>query len=183
MMGAVKAGAISLVGLLLGGVSRGRGSGQSRSSSKHAPNATNQGTTNSMVASSVVSNSAAPSAPPKMHLNSSPLMRDLWPRSSRRDPTTVPTELASKETVLVVQRVRARPADEIHAHLAAAYPIEPWVEQFDWLDPLFNEHLETRDGRRFLSDRPGLGFTLTEQARAWTTWTAEFGSTPWANTH
>ena len=55
-------------------------------------------------------------------------------------------------------------AMEIHCHLAAAYPIEPWVEHFDWLDPLFNEHLETRDGRMWVSDRPGLGFTLSEQA-------------------
>ena len=69
-------------------------------------------------------------------------------------------------------------AMEIHCHLAAAYPIEPWVEHFDWLDPLFNEHLETRDGRMWVSDRPGLGFTLSEQAHAWTIGTAEFGSRP-----
>ena len=55
-------------------------------------------------------------------------------------------------------------AMEIHCHLAAAYSIEPWVEHFDWLDPLFNEHLEIRDGRMWVSDRPGLGFTLSEQA-------------------
>ena len=67
-------------------------------------------------------------------------------------------------------------AMEIHCHLAAAYPIEPWVEHFDWLDPLFNEHLETRDGRMWVSDRPGLGFTLSEQANAWTIGTAEYGS-------
>jgi L-alanine-DL-glutamate epimerase-like enolase superfamily enzyme len=59
-------------------------------------------------------------------------------------------------------------AMEIHAHLAAAYPREPWVEHFDWLYPLFNERLETRDGRMYISDRPGLGITLSEQARAWT---------------
>ena len=59
-------------------------------------------------------------------------------------------------------------AMEIHVHLAAAYPHEPWVEHFDWLYPLFNERLKTRDGRMHLSDRPGLGVTLTEQARAWT---------------
>ena len=69
-------------------------------------------------------------------------------------------------------------AMEIHCHLAAAYPIEPWVEHFDWLDPLFNEHLETRDGRMWVSDRPGLGFTLSEQAAAWTVGTAEFGQRP-----
>ncbi|TQM45340.1 L-talarate/galactarate dehydratase [Pseudonocardia cypriaca] len=59
-------------------------------------------------------------------------------------------------------------AMEIHVHLAAAYPIEPWVEHFDWLYPLFPERLEIRDGRMHLSDRPGLGVTLSEQARKWT---------------
>ncbi|MGO4649847.1 mandelate racemase/muconate lactonizing enzyme family protein [Nocardia sp. 2YAB30] len=65
-------------------------------------------------------------------------------------------------------------AMEIHLHLAAAYPLEAWVEHFDWLDPLFNEHLEIRDGRMHVSNRPGLGFTLSDQAHAWTVATAEF---------
>lgn len=60
-------------------------------------------------------------------------------------------------------------AMEIHVHLAACYPREPWVEHFDWLDPLFNEGLETEDGRMLVPERPGLGFSLSEQARAWTT--------------
>ncbi|WP_120004534.1 L-talarate/galactarate dehydratase [Nesterenkonia muleiensis] len=60
-------------------------------------------------------------------------------------------------------------AMEIHLHLTAAYPREPWVEHFDWLDPLFNERLEIADGRMHLSDRPGLGISLSEQARTWTT--------------
>ncbi|WP_029089416.1 L-talarate/galactarate dehydratase [Brevibacterium album] len=60
-------------------------------------------------------------------------------------------------------------AMEIHLHLAACYPREPWVEHFDWLDPLFEERLETRGGRMIVPDRPGLGFTVSEQARAWTT--------------
>ncbi|MDP9693870.1 UNVERIFIED_ORG: L-alanine-DL-glutamate epimerase-like enolase superfamily enzyme [Arthrobacter globiformis] len=67
-------------------------------------------------------------------------------------------------------------AMEIHLHLAAAYPGEPWVEHFDWLDPLFNERLETKDGRMIVPDRPGLGVSLSDQARAWTTETAEFGA-------
>jgi L-alanine-DL-glutamate epimerase-like enolase superfamily enzyme len=66
-------------------------------------------------------------------------------------------------------------AMEIHLHLAAAYPREPWVEHFDWLEPLFNERLETYDGRMHLSGRPGLGITLSEQALAWTTGTVTFG--------
>jgi len=66
-------------------------------------------------------------------------------------------------------------AMEIHLHLAATYPREPWVEHFEWLDPLFEERLETRDGRMIVPDRPGLGFTLSGQARAWTTDRVEFG--------
>ncbi|MFC8798767.1 mandelate racemase/muconate lactonizing enzyme family protein [Promicromonospora sp. NPDC057138] len=65
-------------------------------------------------------------------------------------------------------------AMEIHLHLAATYPREPWVEHFDWLDPLFNERLETKDGRMLVPDRPGLGVTLSDQARAWTTDSATF---------
>jgi L-alanine-DL-glutamate epimerase-like enolase superfamily enzyme len=64
-------------------------------------------------------------------------------------------------------------AMEIHLHLAAAYPIEPWVEHFDWLAPLFPEQLETRKGRMFVSERPGLGITLSEQARRWTVASSE----------
>lgn len=67
-------------------------------------------------------------------------------------------------------------AMEIHLHLAAAYPREPWVEHFDWLDPLFNERLETKNGRMIVPDRPGLGVTLSDQARAWTTESVEFGA-------
>ncbi|QUX27644.1 mandelate racemase/muconate lactonizing enzyme family protein [Nocardiopsis akebiae] len=59
-------------------------------------------------------------------------------------------------------------AMEVHIHLAAAYRHEPWVEHFEWLDPLFNEHLEISGGRMHLSDRPGLGVTPSDQARAWT---------------
>ncbi|WP_420113329.1 L-talarate/galactarate dehydratase [Pseudactinotalea sp.] len=69
-------------------------------------------------------------------------------------------------------------AMEIHCHLAAAYPNEPWVEHFDWLDPLFNEHLEIRGGRMWVSDRPGLGITLSEQAHAWTVASSEVGRRP-----
>ena len=69
-------------------------------------------------------------------------------------------------------------AMEIHLHLAAAYELEPWVEHFDWLDPLFNERLEIRDGRMLVPSRPGLGITLSEQAAEWTRSTAEFGKRP-----
>jgi len=66
-------------------------------------------------------------------------------------------------------------AMELHVHLAAAYPTEPWVEHFEWLEPLFNERLQTRDGRMLVPDRPGLGLSLSEQVAAWTAQTAETG--------
>jgi L-alanine-DL-glutamate epimerase-like enolase superfamily enzyme len=69
-------------------------------------------------------------------------------------------------------------AMELHVHLAAAYPSEPWVEHFDWLEPLFNERLEIRDGRMLVPTRPGLGLSLSEQARAWTVASAEAGARP-----
>lgn len=58
-------------------------------------------------------------------------------------------------------------AMEIHLHLAAAYPHEPWLEHFEWLGPMFNEQLELREGRMWVPDRPGLGFSLSEQAISW----------------
>ena len=66
-------------------------------------------------------------------------------------------------------------AMELHVHLAAAYPSEPWVEHFDWLEPLFNKRLQIADGRMLVPTRPGLGLSLSEQARTWTRQTAEFG--------
>jgi L-alanine-DL-glutamate epimerase-like enolase superfamily enzyme len=74
-------------------------------------------------------------------------------------------------------RLRLAPhfAMEIHLHLSASYPHEPWVEHFEWLEPMFNERLSIQDGRMLLPDRHGLGFSLSEQARRWTAQTAEFG--------
>ncbi|WP_415203460.1 L-talarate/galactarate dehydratase [Pseudorhodoferax sp.] len=66
-------------------------------------------------------------------------------------------------------------AMELHVHLGAVYATEPWVEHFDWLEPLFNERLEIEDGRMRVPTRPGLGLSLSEQARAWTRETAEIG--------
>jgi L-alanine-DL-glutamate epimerase-like enolase superfamily enzyme len=60
-------------------------------------------------------------------------------------------------------------AMEIHLHLSAAYPGAAWVEHFEWLEPLWNERLELRDGHMIVPDRPGLGLSLSEQAAAWTT--------------
>ena len=69
-------------------------------------------------------------------------------------------------------------AMEIHLHLAAAYPQEPWLEHFEWLEPLFNERLQLRDGRMWVPDRPGLGFSMSEQAVAWTRDRFEVGKRP-----
>lgn len=57
---------------------------------------------------------------------------------------------------------------EIHLHLAAAYAHETWVEHFEWLEPVFNERLEIRNGHMIVPTRPGLGFTLHEQVGTWT---------------
>jgi L-talarate/galactarate dehydratase len=57
---------------------------------------------------------------------------------------------------------------ELHVHLAAAYPHDSWVEHFDWLEPLFNERLELKDGRMVVPARPGIGISLSDQARGWT---------------
>ena len=74
-------------------------------------------------------------------------------------------------------RLRLAPhfAMELHVHLAAAYPHGPWVEHFDWLEPLFEDRLVIRDGLMHLPDRPGLGLSLSGQARAWTEQSVEFG--------
>ena len=69
-------------------------------------------------------------------------------------------------------------AMEIHLHLAAAYPHAAWVEHFEWLEPLFNERLAIADGRMVVPNRPGLGFSLSEQAARWTAESAEFGKKP-----
>ena len=74
-------------------------------------------------------------------------------------------------------RIRMAPhfAMEIHLHLSAAYPHEPWVEHFEWLEPMFNERLTIRDGRMQVPNRLGLGFSLSEQARRWTAQNVDFG--------
>ena len=69
-------------------------------------------------------------------------------------------------------------AMELHVHLAAAYPREPWVEHFEWLEPLFNERIEIADGRMRVPTRPGLGLTLSDQVKAWTREQAELGTRP-----
>jgi L-alanine-DL-glutamate epimerase-like enolase superfamily enzyme len=59
-------------------------------------------------------------------------------------------------------------AMELHVHLAAAYPTEPWVEHFEWLEPLFEERIAIADGRMIVPDRPGIGLTLSGNVPGWT---------------
>jgi L-alanine-DL-glutamate epimerase-like enolase superfamily enzyme len=65
-------------------------------------------------------------------------------------------------------------ATELHVHLAAAYPGTAWVAHLDWLEPLFNERLQISDGAVVVPDRPGIGLTLSERSRVWTTDRIEF---------
>jgi L-alanine-DL-glutamate epimerase-like enolase superfamily enzyme len=67
-------------------------------------------------------------------------------------------------------------AMELHIHLAAAYPKQSWVEHFEWLEPLFNERIEIKEGRMLVPTRLGLGVSISEQARAWTRESIEIGS-------
>jgi L-alanine-DL-glutamate epimerase-like enolase superfamily enzyme len=69
-------------------------------------------------------------------------------------------------------------AMEIHLHLSAAYALEAWVEHFDWLEPLFNERLRIAGGRMHVPARPGLGFSLSDQARALTVDTTTVANAP-----
>lgn len=65
---------------------------------------------------------------------------------------------------------------EIHVHLMAAYSREPWVEHFEWFEPLFNERLEIKNGRMLVPTRPGLGVSLSDRAAGWTKQSQQFGS-------
>lgn len=69
-------------------------------------------------------------------------------------------------------------AMEIHLHLSAIYPHDTWVEHFEWLEPLFNERLTIQGGRMQLPDRPGLGISLSEQARRLAVERVEVGKRP-----
>jgi L-alanine-DL-glutamate epimerase-like enolase superfamily enzyme len=79
------------------------------------------------------------------------------------------TEVQRLATVAAQRHLQLAPhfAMELHLHLAAAYPLATWVEHFDWLEPLFEERVQLQDGRMLVPERPGLGLTLSEQARRW----------------
>jgi L-alanine-DL-glutamate epimerase-like enolase superfamily enzyme len=50
-----------------------------------------------------------------------------------------------------------------------------WVEHIEWLEPLFNERLRIADDQMHVPARPGLGFSLSDQARALTAETTTVG--------
>ncbi|KKB61847.1 hypothetical protein WM40_20825 [Robbsia andropogonis] len=56
-------------------------------------------------------------------------------------------------------------AMELHVHLAACYPTDPWVEHFERLEPSFNERIETHAGRMIVPTRPGVGLSLSDPVR------------------
>jgi L-alanine-DL-glutamate epimerase-like enolase superfamily enzyme len=55
-------------------------------------------------------------------------------------------------------------ATEILSHLIAAVPNGLTVEYYPWAMPLFHEVAPVEDGMLVLSDRPGLGLELDEDA-------------------
>jgi L-alanine-DL-glutamate epimerase-like enolase superfamily enzyme len=54
---------------------------------------------------------------------------------------------------------------EQHLHVAATYSLGAWVEHFDWFDSVFVEDVDIHDGKIWVSECPGLGLTLTDEAR------------------
>jgi L-alanine-DL-glutamate epimerase-like enolase superfamily enzyme len=58
---------------------------------------------------------------------------------------------------------------ELHLHLAAVAAAPTWIEHFEWLEPLFDERVTIAGGLMTVPTGPGLGLTLTEKARSWTT--------------
>ncbi|WP_229733363.1 L-talarate/galactarate dehydratase [Conyzicola nivalis] len=59
-------------------------------------------------------------------------------------------------------------AMELHVHLASTYPRQPWVEHFEWLEPLFNERIQIADGRMIVPSAAGIGLTLSDRVTGWT---------------
>lgn len=65
-------------------------------------------------------------------------------------------------------------AAELHVHLTAAYPGAAWMEHTTWLEPLFNEPLEVKDNTVLVPNLAGIGLSLSERSRIWTTDRIEF---------
>ncbi|MCP1199563.1 mandelate racemase/muconate lactonizing enzyme family protein [Notoacmeibacter sp. MSK16QG-6] len=65
---------------------------------------------------------------------------------------------------------------EQHLQMVTAYPTDGWVEHFDWLEDLFDERFELKEGRIWLPERPGFGLTLSDAARERTVATSTEGA-------
>lgn len=51
---------------------------------------------------------------------------------------------------------------EMHLPLIATYPLSSWIEHIEWLQPMFNETMEIKDGTMLVPQRLGSGFTFNE---------------------
>ena len=105
-----------------------------------------------------------------MHLGASDYVQPDAPRVGGITPFLRTAALANHKRLAIAPPFAA----ELHVHLAAAYPGTAWVEHVTWLEPLFNERLETKDGTVLVPDRAGIGLSLSERSRMWTTDRIEF---------
>jgi L-alanine-DL-glutamate epimerase-like enolase superfamily enzyme len=105
-----------------------------------------------------------------MHVGASDYIQPDAPRVGGITPFLRIAALADHKRLAIAPHFAA----ELHVHLAAAYPGTAWVEHVTWLEPLFNERLELKDGTVLVPDRAGIGLSLSERSRVWTTDRIEF---------
>jgi L-alanine-DL-glutamate epimerase-like enolase superfamily enzyme len=53
---------------------------------------------------------------------------------------------------------------EMHLPLIATYAHEAWIELIEWLQPVFNEKVDIKDGKMLVPQQPGIGFTFNKDA-------------------
>jgi L-alanine-DL-glutamate epimerase-like enolase superfamily enzyme len=105
-----------------------------------------------------------------MHLGASDVIQPDAPRVGGITPFLRIATLTNHKRLTIAPPFAA----ELHVHLAAAYPGTAWVEHVTWLEPLFNERLELKDGTVLVPDRAGIGLSLSERSRVLTTDRIEF---------
>jgi L-alanine-DL-glutamate epimerase-like enolase superfamily enzyme len=105
-----------------------------------------------------------------MHAGASDYLQPDAPRVGGITPFLRIAALADHKRLAIAPQFAA----ELHVHLAAAYPGDAWIEHVTWLEPLFNERLDIKDGTVLVPDRAGIGLTLSERSRIWTTDRIEF---------
>lgn len=62
--------------------------------------------------------------------------------------------------------ISAHAGQEVQVHLLGACRTGAWIEYFPWLEPLFVEPPQPRDGVMKLGDKPGLGLEISRTALA-----------------